>query len=317
MQESQRTRQVLMSAAQGPREIHEAHNPSMGFFYTAEETLAEARTPYQHAELVRTEALGKVLLLDGITQVAERWEYRYHEPLVHPTLLAHPNPRKVLIIGGGDGGALRAVLLHRTVERVDFVELDEAVVRFSREHLDYVHGGAFDDPRVRLLFGDGRAFVERAEPVYDAVIMDMTDPAGPSRFLYTQEFFKAVASVLSGPEAVFSMHGESPAARPAAFGCISRTLRSVFPVVGVSSAFVPMYGTLWSFLYASTASDPAALSRSELEARMSERMAERPRLTAPALWAGLFGEDPLIAEAEADPRSRVITDAEPDFPDAF
>lgn len=300
------------------REIRERLNPGMGFFYSAGRTLARIRTEYQDLELLETPRLGRVLLIDGVTQVSERDEYRYHEPLVHPALLAHPEPRTILVVGGGDGGILRETLRHRTVERVDFAELDPQVAAFSREHLAHVHAGAFEDPRVRPAFGDGRAFVEAAPPgSYDAVIMDMTDPAGPSRFLYTRQFFEAVRRILSGPRAVFSLHGESPIARPAAYACIGTTLASVFPIVRTASAYVTMYGTLWSFRYASGGADPSALSRKDLEARIAGRMDSRPRLTVPELWPALFAPDPALGEAANHPDGRVITDEEPDFPDAF
>ncbi|MBP7263206.1 MAG: fused MFS/spermidine synthase [Spirochaetia bacterium] len=299
------------------RTVTEYLNPGQGMFYRAGDTLASARTEYQDAELVDTSAFGRVLLLDGVTQVAERWEYRYHEPLVHPAMLAHPEPRRVLVIGGGDGGVLREVLRHRAVERVDFAELDPAVVSFSREHLACVHAGAFDDGRVAFHYGDGRAFVENSSRTYDVVVMDMTDPLGPSRFLYTREFFSAVRARLSGPQAVFAMHGESPAARPAAFACIGATLRAVFARVDTALSFVPMYGTLWGFRYASDAGGPAAMDPARVDAMVAARLASRPALISGALWPALFAPDPLIAEAQAHPDGRVITDAEPDFPDVF
>lgn len=299
------------------REVREYLNPRSGFFYTVDRVMAREMTPYQEAELAQSAALGKVLLLDGITQVAERWEYRYHELLVHPAMLAHPNPESVLVIGGGDGGALREVLAHKAVRRADMVELDEAVVRFSRENLECVHRGAFEDPRARLVIADGRAFVEKAKAEYDVVVMDMTDPAGPSRFLYTADFFRLVRRAMRGSEAVFAMHGESPVARPAAYACIERTLKSVFPRVAAASTFVPMYATLWSFRYASESSDPAALQGDEVERRIAARMGLRPLLANGVLWPAIFAADPLLAEASADPRGRVITDAEPDFPDSF
>ncbi len=303
--------------AGGGREVREHLNPGSGFFYGVEASIAAEKTPYQEAELVKSEALGKVLLLDGITQVSERWEYRYHELLVHPAMLAHPNPESVLVIGGGDGGALREVLAHKTVKRADMVELDEAVVRFSRENLPCVHRGAFDDPRSRLVIGDGRAFVEAARADYDVVVMDMTDPAGPSRFLYTEDFFRLVRAAMRGSESVFAMHGESPVARPAAYACIERTLRSVFPRVAAASTFVPMYATLWSFRYASAASDPSGLSADEVERRIAGRMSSRPLLANGPLWPAIFAADPILAEAASDPRGRVVTDGEPDFPDCF
>lgn len=299
------------------REIREHLNPRCGYFYTVGRTLARRETAYQRIELVETPELGRVLLIDGITQAAERDEYRYHEPLTHPALLPHPDPRRVLVIGGGDGGVLREVLRHRTVERVDFAELDPEVVVFSREHLGHIHQGAFDDPRVRPTFGDGRVFVDASAPgTYDAVIMDMTDPVGPSRFCYTREFFAAVRASMRD-RAVFALHGESPVARPAAFACIGATLRAVFPVVRTAAAFVTMYGTLWSFRYASDGADPAALSVADLETRVAARMEGCPRLAAPRLWPALFAPDPVLAEAAAHPDGRIITDERPDFPDVF
>jgi len=308
------------AAGRGRREVREVReylNPRSGFFYEVEDAIAAEKTPFQEAELVQSEALGKVLLLDGITQVSERWEYRYHELLVHPAMLAHPNPAFVLVLGGGDGGALREVLAHKGVRRADMVELDEAVVRFSRENLSCVHRGAFDDPRAHLVIGDGREFVEKAKEEYDVVIMDMTDPAGPSRFLYTADFFRLVREAMRGSEAVFAMHGESPVARPAAYACIERTLSSVFPRVAAASTFVPMYATLWSFRYASEASDPSALDCGEVERRIGARMSSRPLLANGKLWPAIFAADPILAEAAADPRGLVITDARPDFPDSF
>lgn len=305
------------SASGSRREIHEYLNSRSGFFYTVKRLLAKKRSQYQEIELVDTEELGKVLLLDGITQVAERWEYRYHELLVHPPLIAHPKPERVLIIGGGDGGALREVLAHRTVVRADLVELDEDVVDFAHEYLGSIHRGAFDDQRTHVVIGDGRAFVEQARAEYDVIVMDMTDPAGPSRFLYTVEFFRAVRRALRGPEAVFAMHGESPLARPAAYACIGQTLSAVFPRVAAASTFVPMYATLWAFRYASESSDPAAIEGGELECRIAERLSSKPLLAKAALWPVIFAADPILAEAALDPRGRVITDAEPDFPDCF
>jgi len=300
------------------REIRERLNPGSGFFYRVSRTLAKRKTKYQEIELAESPEFGRVLLIDGITQLTERDERRYHEPMVHPALLAHPNPRMVLVIGGGDGGILREVLRHRTVELADFAELDEDVVAFARDHLINVHAGAFDDPRVHCFFGDGRAFVKAsASERYDVVIMDMTDPFGPSRFLYTKEFFQEVRASMRGGDAIFAMHGESPLARPAAYACIGKTLSTVFPTVRAACTYVPMYGTLWSFRYASVRSDPSALTRPEREARIDMRMDSPPRFASAEMWPALFAPDPALAEAETHPESRVITDESPDFPDAF
>jgi len=297
--------------------ISERLNPHTGYSYSIDGEIVSADTPYQKARLVQTSGFGKALLIDNKTQVTERWEYRYHEPLVHPALLAHPHPERVLLIGGGDGGALREILLHDTVKRVDFAELDADIVSFSRKHLIHIHQGAFDDPRVQTTFGDGRKFVEAAAGAYDVIIMDMTDPEGPSRFLYTREFFAAVRTALNNDGGLFAMHSESPVARPAAFSCIGKTLASIFPRVATATAFVPMYGTLWSWRYAGQTNDPTALSQDRIATLIARRMINPPRLVTERMWQALFSPDPILAEAEGHPDGHVITDAQPDFPDFF
>jgi spermidine synthase len=153
--------------------------------------------------------------------------------------------------------------------------------------------------------------------------MDMTDPEGPARFLYTADYFTAVRQTLRGGQGIFVMHGESPAVRQAAFACIGNTLGSVFPVVSTATTFVPMYGTLWSFRYGLSTDmtgqikDPAILSPTEVDARISARMETVPVLTRGAMWPALFAPDPILVEAENHPQGRVITDGQPDFPDSF
>lgn len=300
-------------------------NSGQGFFFTIEDSLAKLQTAFQEAEIVKTGIFGKALLLDGFTQLTERWEERYHEPLVHPAMLAHPEPRRVLVLGGGDGGTLREVLKHKTVEHVDFAELDPEVVAFCKEYLPKVHKGSFDDKRVRHCYGDARAFVRAAKAEYDVVIMDMTDPEGPARFLYTREFFKLVKKVLNNNNGIFAMHMESPAARPLAFACIKATLLSVFSAVDTALAFVPMYSSLWAYGFAydkagpavGPAAGPAAMSQALLEARIEERMLSAPSFACSKMWPALFAPDPITAEAEKDPMVRIISDSEPDFPDTF
>lgn len=289
-------------------------NDSHGFFYTVDRSLYQGRTKYQKIELLATPEHGAVLLLDDITQVTERSDWQYHEPLVHYPLLAHPAPERVLIIGGGDGGALREVLKH-PVREVDFIELDEEVVEFSRVHLAAVHQGSFEDPRVNLRFSDGRAWVEEHPGRYDAVIMDMTDPFGPSRMLYTAEFYRLVLAALRDDRGVFSMHSESPVARPVAYRCIGRTLASVFPVVRHAYAFIKMYATFWSFAVAGGTTDIRLLTAPVVNERLGERGIRGLRVIDGDSWGALQTELPYLREIpDTVP---VITDAHPVFPDHF
>ncbi|MCL2232567.1 MAG: polyamine aminopropyltransferase [Treponema sp.] len=298
-------------------EVRENVNASSGFFYKVKNNLASKQTQFQKAELVETESFGKAMLLDGRTQVTERWEYRYHEPLVHPVMLLHPNPRRVLLIGGGDGGTLREILKYKSIEAVDFAELDPDVVAFSKEHFPSIHGGSFSDPRLTFHYGDGRAFVEKSSGGYDVIIMDMTDPIGPSSALYTAEFFTAVKKLFRDADSLFSMHGESPMAWPEAFACIGATLTEAFKHISTATCYVPMYGTLWSFRYAGDSAVPRVNDSELIEKRQTERLAKKLTLVNKSMWHALFAEDPVIAEAEANPARKVIRDADAAFPAVF
>jgi len=299
-------------------EIRERINASSGVYYTVKKHLALKQTPYQKAELVETAAYGNAMLLDGRTQVTERWEYRYHEPLVHPSMLVHPSPKRALLIGGGDGCSLRELLRYKSLESVDFVELDPDVVAFSEKYFPSLHRNAFTDPRVIFHYEDGRAFVERGDiRDFDVIIMDMTDPVGPASALYSVEYFTAVKKLFKDKDSIFSMHSESPTAWPEAVACIGATLSAVFANVSISTCFVPMYGSLWSFRYASDSIVPQLSDYAILEKRLAERLEKPPTIVNRAMWHALFAEDPVIAEAEAHPSRRVISDSNAIFPGAF
>lgn len=295
----------------------EALSADHGYYYTIRRCLLRAKTDYQKIELAETDRYGKVLLIDGITQLFEKTEFQYHEALVHPALCAHPDPRSVLIIGGGDGGVLREVCRHRCVERIDMVELDAGVIELARARLSSVHGGAFDDPRLRLQIGDGRAFVESKRRAYDAILMDMTDPSGPSCRLYTVEFYAAVRRALRNASAIFSMHAESAEDRPVACTAIVSTNRRVFRHVRPMFGFVAQYGTLWAFLHSSMGVDVARTSAATIDRRLRDRAVQGLRLYNGAVHQAMCVSRPYIDAILKDTQAPIITDAAPDFPDAF
>lgn len=296
--------------------VREWLNPHLGFFYTAQASLYKGETKFQKIELLQTAQFGNVLLLDDVTQVAERADWQYHEPMAHFPLLAHSNPKDVLVIGGGDGGILREILKHKMVERVDFVELDEEVVAFSKQYLSGVNGGAFDDPRVHMHFRDGRAFVEEKAHQYDAIVMDMTDPFGPSRMLYTHEFFSAIKDIMKSDDSLFVMHSESPISRPVAFECIHRTLASVFKHVRPVYTFIEMYATFWSFAVASPGTDVQAFSSASIDKRIEERGLKNLHLITGDTWGSMQVEYPYIKKIHEE-SVPIITDEHPVFPDHF
>jgi spermidine synthase len=300
------------------KKIIERLNPHCGFYYDITKVLVRVRSAWQTIELAESPEFGKVLLLDGITQVALKGEERYHESLVIPAMLSHPDPQRVLVIGGGDGGVLREVLTFGTVRNAVMVELDEAVISFSKQYMPEISAGAFDDPRAEIVVGDGRAYVEQCpDTFFDVVIMDMTDPFGPSEKLYTREFFAQVKRILRGAEGVFAMHGESPIARPAAYACIEKTLRKVFSCVKSAFTYVPMYGTLWSFKFASGTTDCASLSAKDVGSLLNARCERMPKYCMPQTYKAIFAPEPAAIEALFHPEGRVIEDRRSHFPDAF
>lgn len=251
--------------------IIEKLNPNFGYFYKVRRTLVEQKTKFQKIKLVDTAEFGHVLLLDGVTQVGEKNEYLYHEPMVHPALCSHPFPRDILIIGAGDGGILREVLKHNTVEKVVMVELDGEVIEFSKKYLASVHRNSFNDKRVKIMVGDGRAYLETTRDKFDVVIMDMTDPFGPSIMLYTKEFFQCVKRTFKNKNGILTMHTESPISRPQVFNSIVRTLGCVFENVNIFYLYIQMYAVLWSIGVCSGAIDTSKLKHDQISNVIKKR----------------------------------------------
>ncbi len=294
------------------RWIVERLNPAFAYAYRAGRTLHTGRTAFQDLEVIDSEEFGHTLLLDGVTQVNSRNEFLYHEPMVHPALVAHPLPREVLVIGGGDGGILREVLRHRTVERAVLAELDPGVIDFCARHLSEVSAGAFADPRTRTVIGDGRAFVEGTDERFDAVIMDMTDPFGPSAMLYTEEFFRAVKRIFRDEDGVFVMHTESPISRPRTFQQCLHTLARVFRFRRTFYLYIPMYGVLWSITVASDRIDAGALAAAEIDARLAGRAIGSLRCYTGATHHAMLTPMPFIADLVEGARALPwLTDAAP------
>lgn len=169
----------------------------------------DVQSAYQRVEVFETTRFGKLMTLDGLVMVTERDEFVYHEMLVHPALFTHADPKRVLIIGGGDCGTLREVLKHDSVQQVDMVELDQAVTDAAAIHFPTLHAASFD-PRARLYFQDGIAWVADAEPgSYDVILIDSTDPVGPAQGLFSVEFYRNCQRALASG-GVLAAQSESP-----------------------------------------------------------------------------------------------------------
>jgi len=292
------------------RWLIEWQTPYEGHAFAVKRVLYSGRTKYQQVDIVELYGYGKCLFLDGKLQSSLSDEWIYHEALVHPAMLTHPEPRRVLIVGGGEGATLREVLKHDCVEEVFMVDLDEEVVKLCMKYLPEWHRGSFEDPRVRLFFKDGREFLSECHRTFDVVIVDLTDPvpSTPSVRLYTREFYEAVKSRLS-EDGVMVTQATSVHYSRKNFAIICSTLRSVFPIVRPYSAYVPSFVTPWGFALASNKHDPLSLTESEIERRLSKVSGEL-LFYEPRIHAALFTLPRYLLELIENERS-VATDEKP------
>jgi len=287
-------------------------SPDAIIAYRIKRAVYSKQSKYQKIDVLELGELGLCLVLDGKVQSSEVDEWIYHESLVHPAMLCHPKPSKVLIIGGGEGATAREVLRHRTVERVVMVDLDEDVVKVSKEYLPHLHQGAFDDPRLELVIGDGRAYLEGCGEKFDVIIMDVTDPlrGGPSYLLYTKEFYELAKGRLSDGGAI-ATHAASAFYDRECFASIYKTMKSVFKVARPYRVWVPSFASLWGFVVGSEGADPLSLGPGDVDRALADRGVSGLRFYCGRVHAAIFtvpGEEEALLE-----KGRVSTDSEPTF----
>ncbi len=232
--------------------------------------LFQERSPYQLVEIFDTYKYGKMLTVDKMVMCSEKDEAAYHEMIIHVPMLVNPSIKNVLVIGGGDGGSVREILRHPQVESVTMVEIDEAVVRASREFLPSL-SSSLDDPKLNLIIADGIDYLKNAaDESFDFIVIDSSDPVGPSVGLFSADFYKDVYRTLT-PNGVMSAQSESPRFNQTAFVDLSHCLQAIFGEANVHPylAFIQTYPTgMWSFSYCTknaqhpiASFDPQAASR--------------------------------------------------------
>ena len=230
----------------------------LSMLYRIRDVLYTGQTAYQKVDILQSEEFGRCLVLDGKTQSTEFDEHIYHECLVHPALLSHPDPKSVFIGGGGEGTTLREVLAHRSVEKVTMLDLDKEVVDLCRRFLPQHHQGSFDDPRVELLHQDARGYLAETSDTFDVIVLDLVDPmeGGPAYLLYTREFYRLAAQRLNPGGILVTQSGPAGLINyTECFTPIARTLGDLFPQIRPYTVYVPSFITPWGFVMA--VSDPA------------------------------------------------------------
>ncbi|WP_104372352.1 polyamine aminopropyltransferase [Desulfocucumis palustris] len=226
-------------------------------------SLHSEMTPFQKLMVVDTHQFGRMLLLDNIIQTTVADEFVYHEMISHVGLNTLPNPRKVLVVGGGDGGSIREIIKHKSVEKAVLVEIDGKVIEAAKKYLPEI-SCALDDPRVEVLVDDGIKHVKENKNTYDMIIVDSTDPIGPAEGLFGAAFYQDVHDALT-EDGIFVAQTESPFFNRELIPRIYNDVASIFPLARLFLANVPTYpGGLWTFTMGSKKHDPVKVDISKL-----------------------------------------------------
>jgi spermidine synthase len=239
-----------------PLTYNEYYNERTGLTVGINKLLFSEETPYQTVEVYETDTWGNLMTIDGMVMLSEKDEFVYHEMLAHVGMFSHPNPERVLIVGGGDGGTAREVMRHPSVKQVDMVEIDEAVVRASKEFLPEV--GDWDNPKLNVLFEDGIQFVNNIDESYHVIIIDGSDPVGPAEGLFEGEFMQACYDGLS-EDGVLTAQTESPWVPEyhKSMNKVFTSLENIYDKSMMYLAYIPLYPAgMWSFSFASKGADP-------------------------------------------------------------
>jgi spermidine synthase len=286
--------------------LMEPLNESTGFYIKATRQVGRWQTKFQQMEIYDTPHYGRIFRLDGFNMTSEREEFVYHENLIHPALTAHAAPRKVLIIGGGDGGSSEEALKHPSVEQVTMCEIDEDVVRVAKEHFFAVHRGAFDNPKLRVLIGDGMKFIRETHERFDLIALDLNDPMGPAEALYSAEFFQQCRAALA-PGGALVLHIGAPVARPERVAELAQRLNGIFRIVRPYTMYIPLYGAQWAMAVCSDKLDPKSLTADEIDRRIEQRKLQDLRFYNGETHEGVFALPNFVRDLVNPPRLKQQT----------
>uniref|UniRef100_A0A6P4FSA8 Polyamine aminopropyltransferase-like n=1 Tax=Drosophila rhopaloa TaxID=1041015 RepID=A0A6P4FSA8_DRORH len=278
--------------------LNEELYESWGQRFRVRKELARVKSPFQDIVVFESDSHGRVLMLDGVVQITEADEFVYQEMLTHVPLFTHPDPRRVLIIGAGDGGVLRRVLEHRAVEKAVMVEIDGAVIELSKQHLPKIAGDAWNDARAEVIVGDGIAYVAEApDASFDVIIVDSTDPIGVGEVLFTDSFYEHCARIL-GPNGLIVNQCGVPFMQADELYETSLRRAKFFPQVSAYVAAVPTYvGGFMTLGIASKGADPTQQDAASVKARAEQAgVLGNTQYWTPQIHVGAFNLPPYIAK---------------------
>ncbi len=225
----------------------EKYSDTCGFTFKVKRVLMTDYSDFQRVDVIETYDFGRIMLLDGLIMLTERDEFVYHEMMAHVPLFSHPDPKDVLVIGGGDGGTVRELAKHTYLHSITEVEIDAKVIEVSKQYTPFV-GCGYDDPKVNVIIGDGIEFVKNREDAYDVVIIDSTDPFGPAEGLFTGEFYANVKKILRD-DGIVVAQAENPYYDPHWMMRSINNMRKAFgEKVECYLAYIPTYPSgMWCF----------------------------------------------------------------------
>ncbi len=234
----------------------EDERDNMKLYYRVKEILSTKQSPFQQVNIIDSYDFGRCLVLDGVIQTTELDGYIYNEMISHIPVVTHKEPKKVLVIGGGDCGVVNELSKYEELEEIDMVEIDEIVVKECIEKLPSISGNASQDDRINFIFEDGVKYIQDKKGIYDIAIVDSSDPIGPAEVLFSEEFYMALKDSLK-EDGIMVCQSQSPIFHKDVLKRTRKILDSYFPLVKTYKAVVPSYpGGMWSFTIASMKYDP-------------------------------------------------------------
>jgi spermidine synthase len=243
-------------------------------YHKIKKHILSTQTQFQEVELIETDGFGRVVLLDKKIQSAEKDEFIYHEALVHPAMLLHPRPEKILVFGGGEGATLREVLKHPTVKHIIMIDIDGEFVDLCKKYLQGWHMNSFNDPKVQLIIEDAIEYIKKTKNKYDVIIADISDPLekGPAMLIYTERFYFFVRKALKN-NGVFVTHATDVDYTDRKKVCIQvlKDVRKVFPISAFYYEYIPSFSSLWAFAIGSLKYSVDNISASILKKRLKAR----------------------------------------------
>jgi spermidine synthase len=290
----------------------DSQTPTLTLAYKVKRVLYSGDTQYQHVDVVETYDFGKCLIIDGKIQSSTSDEWIYHEALVHPAMITHPKPERILVLGGGEGATLREILKYPTVKEAVMVDLDSEVIEIVKKYFWELAQGSFEDQRIKLHFEDGRKFLERQpNESFDIILVDVTDPVvgSPSIPLYTREFYETARRKLK-TEGLITTQASPLFYDLKCHTVIYRTMASVFPVACSYRAEVPAYISSWGFVLGSKHLNPEDLTPVEIDKRIKDRKIEKLKFYDGRTHQAMFAKPKHLRKA-LETEENISTDEKP------